>query len=355
MNRRDFIRQGSAAAVVAFGARAFGANAPVRRLRIAQIGTAHSHAAGKWEALCRRNDLFDCRGIWEPDPAQRRAAQRRPEYAGARWLDEAEFFGGDLEAVAVETELPDLLAMGRRVLESGWHLHLDKPPGTDLAAFAAVQDLAARRGRVLQTGYMFRYHPAFRFCLRAAQAGWLGSIFAVHGDIGKVIAPDRRAWLAENYGGSMMLLGCHLLDLTVALLGLPDRATPYRRRTRPEHDAFFDNEMAVLEYPRAVATIRSLLCEVGGDERRQFVVCGENGTVEVMPLEPARVRLTLQKPAGGYPAGASEVPLPEVKFRYDEMLRDFHGRANGAPSLQPKFDAAHDLAVQRLLLQVGRA
>jgi hypothetical protein len=79
-------------------------------------------------------DIFDVAGIWEPDALRRAQVAAEPEYRGARWLTEAEVFGDrSIRAAVVETELPDLLTMGRRCLEAGWHLHLDKPAGTDLA------------------------------------------------------------------------------------------------------------------------------------------------------------------------------------------------------------------------------
>ncbi len=353
MQRREFIRTGSLAAAALLAARPLRA-ATSGRLRVVQIGTAHSHAPEKWLTLRRMPEVFDVAGIWEPDASRQAKAAAEPEYRGARWLTEAQVFGDrSIRAAVVETELPDLLAMGRRCLEAGWHLHLDKPAGADLAAFAALQQTAATRGRVLQLGYMLRYHPAIRFCFDAHRQGWLGELFAIHGDKGKVVGARRRPWLAENYGGSMMLLGCHLLDLTIALLGRPEREISLRRQTFPERDGFFDHEVAVLEYPRGLATIRSMLAEVGGEERRQFILSGDKGTLEILPLEPAHVRLCLREPAGDFHAGWQEVTLPAPAGRYGDMMADFAGMAAGRPSQVPLFTPAHDLLTQEILLKVA--
>jgi len=249
--------------------------------------------------------------------------------------------------------LPDLLTMGRRCIEAGWHLHLDKPAGADLAGFVALQRSAAHSNRVLQLGYMLRHHPAIRFCFEAQRAGWLGEIFAVSGDKGKAVGAQRRPWLAEHYGGSMMLLGCHLLDVTVGLLGRPPQHTSHRRQTFPDRDGLFDHEVAVLEYPRCIATLRSMLVEVGGEERRQFVVCGTNGTIEILPLEPARLRLCLEKPAGNFRAGWQNVDLPMPAGRYGDMLADFAGMIAGRPAEVPLFNAAHDALTLEVLLAVA--
>jgi predicted dehydrogenase len=357
LTRRTFLQNASMAAAGAavapvVRAAAGGVARAAPPIRVAQIGTAHAHAAEKWEALKRFPELFSVAGIHEPDSAQRARASGRREYAGARWLTEEELEGdGTIQAVVVETELPDLLAVSRRCVERGWHVHIDKPPGTDLAGFVALQQRAAQQKRVLQTGYMYRYHPAVRFCLDAVRQGWLGRVFAIHGDIGKAIAAARRPWLAENYGGSTLLLGCHLLDLAVAVLGRPDRVQAFRRRTFPERDTFFDNETVILEYPNALATIRSMLAEVEGEGRRQFALFGENGTVEILPLEPARVRLALEKPAGGFRAGWQEVTVPPVGGRYDAQMKDFAGMIGGAASTAPEFTPGHERIVHAALLE----
>jgi predicted dehydrogenase len=84
----------------------------------------------------------------------------------------------------------------------------------------------------------------------------------------------------------MFNLGCHLIDVLVIVLGKPEKVTAYVRRTRPQQDNLADNQLAVFEYPKATATVRSSVMEVDGGKRRQFVVCGDKGTVDIKPLEP---------------------------------------------------------------------
>jgi len=350
MNRSDFLWTGSLTALAAAAGSRLTA-VPATPLRVAQIGTTHSHALGKWTTLNRLPAEFDVAGIWEPDLAERAKAQPRPEYAGTRWLEEQDLFADrSIQAVVVETELPDLLGTGRRCLEAGWHVHLDKPPGRDLAAFADLQQLAASRSRVLQHGYMYRYHPSLHFAVEQARTGLLGRILAVHGDIGSEMTFDRRPWIARAYGGSMLLLGCHLVDLAIAILGEPEAVTGRRRQSFPQRDRYFDNEVALLEYADALAVVRSLNFEVGGGARRQFAVFGESGSIEVRPLEPAKVRLTLKQAAGGYAAGAQDVKLPAPPGRYDAMMQDFAAMVRGGPSIIPYYTPAHDLAVHRTVL-----
>lgn len=356
MSRRRFLQATSVGVAAVAASRGLGAvSGAGPKLRLVQIGTNHSHAGSKWRTILSMPDRFEPVGIFEPDAATRAAAAADPDYAGARWIESpGELQELGLDAVLVETDLPDLVRWARFGLENGWHVHVDKPPGRDREGLQDLCARAAASSRVLQMGYMYRYHPAFRFCLEAVAKGWIGPVFSVHGEIGKVVGKERRPGLADVYGGSMMLLGCHLLDFVVALLGVPDRVTPYERRTFPDQDDYFDHQLAVLEYPNAMATVRSMLAEVGGGDRRQFVVCGENGTIEIRPLEPARVRLALQNPAGPFRSGEQEVDLPPLSGRYDAQLKDFHAMMGGRSSSAPEFNARHDMNLQDVLLQACR-
>lgn len=353
LSRRRFLQVGGLSLLGAMGARALrGATPSAKPLRIVQIGVAHSHAAGKWSALQNYPEIFNCAGIWEPDDALRARAATQHAYSGVRWLTEAEVFGdAGLQAALVETELPDMLRLGRRCLDAGWHLHLEKPAGADYAGLVALQDRAAVGHLVLQPGYMFRYHPALTFCFDLVARGILGEVVAVQGDIGKVVSAAERPWLGEHYGGSMMLLGSHLLDLAVRLMGKPDRTTSFIRKSLLTPDRFSDQEMLVMQYPRGLATVRSFLSESGGELRRQLVVYGEKGTVEILPLEPAHVRLALNVAAWGFKSGYQNVTLPAPAGRYDDMLLDFARMAGGQPSSLSGFGAAHDRLVQGILLE----
>ena len=63
------------------------------------------------------------------------------------------------------------------------------------------------------------------------------------------------------------------------------KLTPYLRKTRPEEVDLQDSALAVVEYPGAMCTVRTTSAEVNGFGRRQLVICGTKGTVEVKPLE----------------------------------------------------------------------
>jgi len=137
----------------------------------------------------------------------------------------------------------------------------------------------------------------------------------------------------------------------VAILGPPQKTTGFRRKTFEDRDGLSDNELAVLEYPTATATVRSSLVEVGGWERRQFVVCGTKGTIEIKPLEPPVVRLALQDAVENYVKGYQDIEMPPEKERYDDQLHLFAQMVRG--TVKPKYSYQHDLAVQKAVLDAA--
>jgi predicted dehydrogenase len=353
--RRDFLRRSALAAGLATVGRpaAGGAGAAKpQRVRVGQIGTGHAHAGGKMEALRRLADDFEVVGVVEPDPVLRRAAENSPIYRGLTWMTEEQLLHAPgLKAVAVETEVSQLLATARRCAAAGMHIHLDKPAGEDLAQYRQLLDQATARQLCVQMGYMFRWNPAFRFCFEAVRQGWLGKIFDVYGLMSKMAAEDERQRNLRYRGGVMFELGCHLIDPLVTLLGRPTAVTAHRRSLRPEQDGLADNAWAVFEYPSALATIRVSLTEVDGGQRRQLVVCGTEGTLEIRPLEPPRLSLALDRRRDRFVRGHQEVPLPKMTGRYDDQLRELARIARG--EAQSEYSPSHDLVVQELILRAS--
>ena len=349
--RRDFIRRAVAlpAALTLTGSAVAGAKQPVR-IKAAQIGTQHAHASGQLATIRKYPEVFELVGVVESDPQERQAARQRETYRNVNWLTEEQLLNTPgLQVVAVETHVRDLLSTAQRCVDAGMHIHLDKPAGASFGDLQKLHATAQQKGLTIQMGYMYRYNPAFRFIFQAARDGWFGEIFEVHGVMSKKVGADTRRKLSEFAGGSMFELGCHLIDPLLHLLGMPDRVSGYVRNTLPDQDDLADNVLGVFEFPRCTATVRSSVVEVDGFRRRQFVVCGYEGTAVVRPLEVPQLELTLESPRGPYAKGTQKVDLPKASGRYDGGWLDFASVIRGEK--QHDFTHEHDLAVQRALLQ----
>jgi predicted dehydrogenase len=333
MDRRHFAR------LLALAPWARAADAPPRhRHRVAMLGVAHAHAAGKLAALRALPERFEVVGVAEADPARRAAAQRSRNYDGLAWRTEAEWLADPtIVAVAVETTLADATPVALRALRAGKHLHLDKPGGTDHEAFAAMRREAEQRRRQLQMGYMLRHNPGLRLVREAVAAGWLGNLTGYDAGMGKRADAGLRRALLTHPGHGMMELGCHLADLTVTLLGVPSAVRAGAERTGS--DDLPDRQRAALRYAWGEAT---LSCDhADATSRRWLTITGTRGTIRVPSLEGNVVHLELAAAAGPYPRGAT-VLRPTGEGRYAGEFRELADLIEGAPA---RWDAAHDIAV----------
>lgn len=353
--RRDFVRNSAlfaSALSLASSACALGADPAVRRAKVGLVGTAHPHALGKLETLLKHPDLFDVAGVVEADERRRQKLIGQKHFAAVPLLTEEQLLNvPGLEAVLVETDVKDVIPTATRLAAAGLHIHAEKPCGPSLPAFRHLLDLMKQKGRILQTGYMLRHNPAFEFCAKAVREGLLGDIYEISGVMGKIIDPAERKGLALYPGGVMFELGCHLIDAMVGLLGKPQTVTSHLRVTRPELDNLADNTLAVFEYPKALATIRSCANDVVGGQRRSFAVHGNQGAVNILPLEIPKVTLTLAKPQGAYMKGTQPIELRKMPGRYDDQLADFARMIRGEKELDVKPE--HDLAVLETVLRAS--
>lgn len=297
----------------------------------------------------RASPDFEVVGIVEPDPQRRAAAEASRTYADLTWMTEEQLLDTEgLRAVAVETEISDLVPTAARCVAAQKHVHLDKPAGDSLPAFRRLLEDAGRHGLTVQMGYMLRYNPAFQLCFRLVREGYLGEVFSIDTTMSKAIDPATRQRLLPYRGGSMFELGCHVMDAVVTILGRPLKVTAHNRSSSPLDDGFADNGLAVLDYPRATVTVRSAVVEVEGMARRQFTVCGTNGTFDIRPLEPPRARLALDAPRGDYEKGYQDVKLPAMRGRYHGEFEELAMVIRGEKTLT--FSPEHDLAVQETVL-----
>ncbi len=81
------------------------------------------------------------------------------------------------------------------------------------------------------------------------------------------------------------------------------------------------------------------------------MVCGTGGTIEIEPLEPPRLTLTLDRPQGKFKQGTQVVELPKTTGRYDGCLKSLAAAIAGEKKYE--YDAVHDEAVQECVLRAG--
>ena len=310
-------------------------------IRIAFLGANHPHGPAKIQ-LVARHPSFDLAGVCETDPTHR----ARYEKGGIALLRREQILEDrTIQAVVVDSRVPEHAADAQAALAAGKHVHVEKPPSHDLAGLQAQVDLARKNHLLLQQGYMWRHHPGINAALEAARQGWLGEVHFVRGTINTLIAPAERRELARFRGGQMFELGGHLIDPLVRLLGPPVKVTPALKKLG--RDGLADDTVAVFEFPRALATIQTSSLDPGAGRYRSFEIFGANGNAILRPIEPPVLQIDLAQPAGPYKAGPQTVPLPEYR-RYIADFIEFADAIRAAKPLPIPLD--EELNVQRALL-----
>jgi predicted dehydrogenase len=347
-NRRDFLATTiSAATVTATGSDVLAAEsvAPGKGpIGVGFLGAVHSHALDKLRAVqASRN--FKIVGVCEESTA----ARQNCEKLGLQLVSQAALLAQS-EVVVVESAVRDHARHGLLVLKAGKHVHVEKPPATTLSEMQEMVALAREKKLVLQTGYMWRYHPGFTAILEAARNGWLGELFLVRAAISNFLPPARRPEWGEFKGGSLFELGSHLIDATVRLLGKPKAVTPFLRRHGGSTDSLKDNNVAVLEYDKALALITNTALQPAAIPQRSFEVIGSNGSAILQPIEPPELNIELVKAAGPYKKGLQAVSLPRYK-RFEDDIEALAAAVRGERPLSVTLD--EELAVQETLLKAS--
>ncbi len=277
-----------------------------------QIGIGHNHAAAKMATFRKLADHYEVVGVVEPDSEWRKKRGHDPAYRDLTWMTEEQLLNTKgLTAMAVETDVCELVPTAARCIDAGMHLHLDKPGGESLPPFKKLLDEAGRQGLTVQLGYMYRNNPAIQFCLRAVREGWLGQVFEVHAVMSRQQPLAYRQWLGQFRGGSMYIFGCHLLDLVVSMLGRPDRGVrlPAARRIRDVACTTTAWPCSnTLGPPPRFARRRWKWRDTSGG----LVVCGDEGTIRDQALGAAQLAAALPNLAMRFKAGCQEVVLPPM-------------------------------------------
>ena len=326
--------------------------------RIAMLGATHAHAARKARWL-RDLPQIEFAGAYEPSPLARAACDRQPEFAGVPWIESIDAVLGDTSIAGVVTDGHELEnpSYARRALAAGKHVLMEKPCGWTKGHADELIGLARARSLVFQMGYNYRPMPHIARVLDMAAAGAFGHIYTARFHMGSsqfrdeyTRLPDGRAYFR---GGFMFNLGCHALDLLIAVMGRPARVRPFMRSDVYREASYADNIVVVLEYERGIATLEVSCLEVEGAIPKSFEIYGSEAQAIVSPVSPTggvvpAVRIHADGPKAGidgwkrYEAGDFEIQRPDIE--------DFEACIRG--ERQPRFGYDHDLTVHHVLMDI---
>ena len=307
----------------------------MKKIKIAQIGTSiYGHGTIIFEALKKNTEVFDLVGYVFPENEREKFPEHMANFEGYKELTLEEVLNDpEIEAVAIETEEIYLTKYATLAAQHNKHIHMEKPGGTDLAEFEKLIELVKSKGNVFHVGYMYRYNPYIQKLIERVKAGELGEIVSVEAHMSGYHREPLRKWLKTFQGGMMFYLGCHLVDLILQIQGAPKRIIPLNKSTGLDGIDSEDFGMAIFEYDNGVSFAKATDVEQGGFLRRQLVVTGTNGTIEIRPLEQSvnypgtktGYRETFDKDWNAY----YEQEFTEVFDRYDDMMISFAQMTQG--------------------------
>ena len=256
-----------------------------------------------------------------------------------------------IHLIVVECNAWEALPWGRKVIDAGKHLHLEKPPGNDWRAFKELMTEARRKKLLVQTGYLWRWHEGLMAAIDAAQKGWLGEVFMVRGTMNSDRDAEQRATEAHYKGGGLFELSGHVIDRVVEVLGRPKTVKSWLRHDTSFADKLADNNLSVFEYDKALAVITQSAKMSGSGDHRSFEILGTDGSFVLNPeANPPRMQVNMRKAQGPYKAGWQNIVLPPQP----RFVGDFKELARAIKSGQPlKHSYDHELLLQETLLRAS--
>ena len=330
----------------------------MKKIKVAQIGTSgNSHGQSIFASMAKQSDIFEIVGYALPENEREKFPNRMEVFNGYKEMTVDEILNDpEIEAVAVETEEIYLTKYATLVAKSGKHMHMEKPGGTNLADFENMINIMKKSGKVFHTGYMYRYNPAVMKVKELVKSGKLGEIYSVETHMDCIHPTDVRQWLENFPGGMLFFLGCHLIDLIFSIQGTPEEIIPMSMATGIDGVTAKDYGMAVFKYKNGISFAKTSASEPGGFLRRQLVVCGSKGTIELKPLEAYDEKGLVMTSMFEYYSekdtdwgrkwDESESPHAD---RYDNMMRGFASYVRGEKENPWNYD--YELELYKIILK----
>ncbi len=183
---------------------------------------------GKWVqaahvAAIRQVEGIRVVGVSDVDQGKLRVAEEKFGYKVYQdYLDLLAKESPDMVLVATPHVLHCEVA--ERALELGASVYVEKPLSVNVEDALRVVELARRREAMLVVGHEYRLYNAYLAARRLVQSGRLGRIYHARSLILRRMGiPTSPTFIKRDlaYGGALLDIGCHILDIFLFLTGFP--------------------------------------------------------------------------------------------------------------------------------------
>jgi len=146
-------------------------------------------------------------------------AERFARQWDVRAVPLAKLFDQELDALDVSVPSAAHHTWIVRALDAGLHVFCEKPLCLSSPEGEEIREAARRAGRNVIVGYLYRYHPSFRFAKETLDHGIIGAPHFALARLGG--RGSHRSWKHESGkgGGAVFEMMVHVLDLLAWLLG----------------------------------------------------------------------------------------------------------------------------------------
>ncbi|QNN54404.1 Gfo/Idh/MocA family oxidoreductase [Nocardioides mesophilus] len=336
---------------------------PARATSLAMVGISHPHSSARFRSA--RTLGVDVVGAWDPDPV---ALQAFCEEVDTENCALEELLGGPAQGVLVHSKSKDMVSLAERALLADKAVLVEKPGGGDLEDLRHLDRLAQRPGAVVRVGYNFHYAPAMEWARSVLAQNPIGRVSLVRGHGASSRGEHLSAHLNQDadMGGSLWVIGCHVIHLMVDLLGRPEAVRATVTKLPGWSDGTSREDVAALTflYEDRLATFDFTVHDNGEwFESSEMTLYGDEGQL-CFGVLPARGQLLTLKGTDGLPPGRHDwressfaVPwtgdpsafseLPQVGNRtfFDRELAEFVDAIGGSAARGVTARTALDVAL----------
>lgn len=325
----------------------------MEKIKVGVFGIDHNHCAAKVAEMRKIPELFEIVGVYVENEEVMSRRGHDKCYDGLKFMSEEELFAiKGVDLMLVEPAVENLVSFAQKCIDRGYHIHLDKPAGINLEEFKHLLMSAKEKNLIIQMGYMYRYNKAIEYAIEKVKEGFVGKPFSIDASMSTGLNVDfKKRLISYNVKSpSMYIYGCHMIDLIVSVLGTPLRVIPFNKKTMADGLDFEDSGFAILEYDFGVATVRINSSEINGWERREFTICGDQGTVSVRPIEtPTHITICHKEYAKSWSSCSKEVNLEPQIGRYTDQFKHLYNMIR-KKEVNP-YTYEHEYLVHKLTLE----
>ena len=302
--------------------------------RFGIIGLSHDHV---WDVLpeLKENEQAELIAACSLQrPLLDRAAK---EYGVQIYTDSQEMAASEqLDAVLIYGNNRSGAEEGKKALERGWHVLIEKPLAANLAGADELLQAADTTGKRLMVNWPIAWWPQVQHALALAQSGEIGEVWqvryrAAHQGPKEMGASEHFCdWLYDpnrNGGGALLDYCCYGAVLSRVLLGRPRSVTAVAGQLLKTDLDAEDNAVLLMQYPKAICIAEASWTQIDKMTHYRTIIYGSEGTLLAEPENGRLLKATKEQPEG------FEIEVPELAAHQRQPIAHFlHGIETTKPS-----------------------